>query len=101
LRFRSEPIYALQDRGRNLWLLDPSQRLSIGRSTRNDVVVKENAWAVSRQHAFIAGTKQAGAFYLTDTSAYGTLINGVLCKKASALVRVGDLIHLGRVAGGG
>lgn len=56
---------------------------------------------MSRQHAFIAGTKQAGSFYLTDTSASGTLINGELCKKASAIVRVGDLIVLGREAAGG
>lgn len=70
-RFRSEPIYALQDRGRNLWLLDPAQRLSIGRSTQSDVVIKENAAAVSRQHAFIAGSSEAGSFYLTDTSSSG------------------------------
>lgn len=70
-RFRSEPIYALQDRGRNLWLLDPAQRLSIGRSTQSDVVIKENAAAVSRQHAFIAGSNEAGSFYLTDTSSSG------------------------------
>ena len=34
-------------------------------------------------------------FYLTDTSAAGTLINGVRYQRESHAVRPGDLIHLG------
>ena len=44
-RFQSEPIVALQDRQRNLWLLDPAFDLTIGRSSRCTVVIKENAAA--------------------------------------------------------
>jgi hypothetical protein len=40
---QSEPIVALQDRQRSLWLLDPAFDLTIGTSSRCTVVIKENA----------------------------------------------------------
>jgi hypothetical protein len=43
----------------------------------------------------IAGSNTPGVFYLTDTSAAGTLINGVRYQRESHAVRPGDLIHLG------
>ena len=43
-----------QDRERNLWILDPANKLTIGRSTQCDVVVKENASCVSRTHLFLS-----------------------------------------------
>jgi hypothetical protein len=95
-RFSTETIIALQDRNRNLWLLDPAQNLSIGRSGHCDIVVKENSANVSRKHAYISGSDMPGVFYLTDTSAAGTLVNGIHCSKTSVQVRAGDLIHLGR-----
>ena len=94
-RYRNAPIIALQDRQRNCWLLDPAQKLTIGRSTQCNVVVKENVASVSRNHCFLSGSTSDDMFYLTDTSGAGTLVNGEKCKSTSVLVRAGDLIHLG------
>jgi hypothetical protein len=47
-RFQTQTVLALQDRQRNLWLLDPAQKMTVGRSTKCTVVVKENAANVSR-----------------------------------------------------
>lgn len=94
-RFHSETIVALQDRQRNIWLLDPANKLTIGRSAQCDVVIKENTSSVSRTHLFLSGSNSAGAFYLTDTSAAGTIVNGLTCHNESVVVRAGDVIHLG------
>jgi hypothetical protein len=63
-RFQIQTVLALQDRQRNLWLLDPAKKITVGRSTKCTVVVKENAANVSRSYVCVCVGGGGGMIYI-------------------------------------
>ena len=86
--------------GQQVWaILSSSHGVSIGRSSRNDIVLDKTHKTVSKFHARIQwcpGVNQsAGFFELVDESATGSSVNEMYLSNSSAKLKKGDLIFLG------
>lgn len=86
--------------GQQVWaILSSSHGVSIGRSSKNDIVLDKTHKTVSKFHARIQwcpGVNQsAGFFELLDESATGSSVNDMYLSNSSAKLKKGDLIFLG------
>jgi hypothetical protein len=95
LRILGAPHVAVPLRKRHGAGKDFSERISVGRATNNDIVLRNER--VSKFHAWFA-CDEDHLFYVADAgSRNGTLLNGLALDAAPTHVDAGDVIRFGAV----
>ena len=85
---------AIEDGGEVLLVALDRPVLHVGRSPSADIVLDDAT--VSRRHAVIVREGDDDTVVLDDRSRHGVLVNGQ--RVSRAVLRSGDVVHLGRVA---